>query len=115
MDKPWGSIDPNSQHQEWNRWTFYVRGGSRPDFHTVRENFGMWARKQFGSVGRYRVSELPVGWKLEVEADSGRDVRSEFSKFVENGWGPLAWSKAKVKLLAGGNTQLVVIPSLEYE
>lgn len=131
MDKPWGALDPNSQHQLWSRWTFYVYSGTKhPPFTEVREAFARWARMGFGSVGRAKVDEwrnrnikrrdssgrwsrqLERGYTLVVETE-GRpahdlgyraSVETCFKRdFVEKGWGSGSGAEAsmEVVILAG--------------
>lgn len=125
MAKPWGSIDPNSTHQVWSRWTFTVADlGAHPDYKSVKSNFARWARKGFGSVARAKVEEKIDTWVMLVEAEGvpvqdptyRTAVQLGFDRFVEQGWGHLGIGKVDAELLAGENdsgkprTQLVVMP-----
>ena len=116
--KPWGGIDPNSQHQIWSHWTFTVHASGRhPSYADVKKNVTTWLRKGFGSVGQAKIVEHVNSWVIEarvegVPADDPKYydyVCSEFSKFVELGWGPLAISSVDAQILADGKQQVVVI------
>lgn len=60
MEKPWGPIDPNSDHQMWSRWTVWVpqlETSRRPEVREVLENARRFFRLLFGTAGRVRVRE----------------------------------------------------------
>jgi len=110
MNKPWGAIDPNSDHQLWSHWTFRVVGGRVVPMKDVRENTASWLRCKFGSVGQAKVSLDAVGAYIieaRVEGVDAHDpgvatsVRKDFASFVSQGWGPLAIGGVTVKILAG--------------
>jgi hypothetical protein len=125
--RPWGALDPNSQHQLWSRWTFTVwDNGKHPPYKEVRQNAAAWLRKGFGSVGHAHVDEKVSTWVIiaEVEGAPAHDpdfvksVERQFQKhFVEKGWGPLAISTVEVRILAGDTQtgkppdQLIVMPA----
>lgn len=127
-EKPYGPIDPNSQHQMWSRWIFTVReAGRHAPFEDVKSNAARWARLGFGSVGRIRVVENLQGFVItvEVEGPPAHDpqyvekVKLEFQQnFVNKGWGNFATGTVKVKILAGDKQdgrpadQLIVLPRL---
>lgn len=128
--KPWGGIDPNSQHQLWSRWTFEIFSTKRQSLTEVLDNARRWLRQGFGSVGHVRVSKRIWSWVIiaEVEGMPAHDpdfvasVRRQFQhNFVELGWGRLGWGRVKVEILAGdkqdGNppSQLVVIPTVKVD
>ena len=111
--KPWGALDPNSQHQLWSHWLFTVRefGQGIASIRTVAVNARRWLRQGFGSVGEARVERklfsttLPDGVVLHqsgyviegrVEACPRttpvmcRPIERDFQRFVVQGWGSLA-------------------------
>lgn len=138
--KPFGPIDPNSQHQLWSEWIFTIYTGSkRAPFGEVKYNAAKWLRQGFGSVGRAKLEEqivtatLPDHSKVlenvvvitvQVEGAPAHDpgyvasVRRGLSRFVEQGWGAMAASTVTVRVLAGDvqdgtpRQQLVVMPSI---
>lgn len=104
-------MDPNSRHQVWSYWTFFVfefgKHVPKPD---VEYNAARWARQGFGSVGSMRVTQTTYGWKLELKVEGApvqdglfvSKVREQFRRnFVEKGWSKLAASHVVVHLLAG--------------
>ena len=133
--KPFGTIDPNSAHQLWARYTFKVYGGRVVDDREARLNITRWLRCMFGSVGRVRfltTIEGPFGTvvfttELEAEGKPAHDptyakyVRGEWDKLVEKGWGRTAISVTHIKVLAGDlqngkpREQLVVMPYIKLE
>lgn len=116
-EKPYGPIDPNSQHQLWSRWTFvFWDTGKHPTIAEVKENAAKWMRMGFGSVGRGRVTQFTnvfgmQQWTIEAEVEGvpahdpqyKEHVRAEFKKnFLEKGWGLMAaFVDMKVAVLAG--------------
>lgn len=126
--KPYGSIDPNSQHQLWSRWEFRVSSPKSVPLDDVRDNAARWLRKGFGSVGRARVTRriedgsLVTLIEAEVEGIPAHDpgyvqsVRNGFAKFAAAGWGVTADASVKVRILAGDQqdgrpaAKLVVMP-----
>lgn len=132
MERPFGPIDPNSQHQMWSEWTFQIHEhGRHVPFLLVQTNIARWLRMLFGSVGRVRVVEVHSASgshyvvTAQVEGRPAHDpalvanVRRQFAQnFVYKGWGPLAVSAVDARVLAGDmqdgtpRRQLVVMPSL---
>lgn len=133
-EKPFGPIDPNSQHQLWSHWTFTVyEGGRHAPYADVALNAARWLRAKFGSVARARVEEKLLIQRgisqkyyvieAQVEGVPAHDpqlvtsVRQSFARdFVFRGWGPLATSDVTAKVMAGSKqdgkpaAQLVVMP-----
>lgn len=121
-------MDPNSQHQLWSYWTFTVREAGRTAPRAdVELNAARWLRGGFGSVGEVKVTRAIEGWRIEarVEGVPAHDpgyvasVRQQFQeRFVAQGWGPLATSTVRARVLAGdvqdGNprAQLVMLPTI---
>lgn len=121
--KPWGAIDPNSQHQLWSHWTFTVyEGGRHAPYPEVCLNVRRWLRQGFGSMGELKAEErlqtarLPDGtpvpqttYVIEVrvegvpahDPDYVASVRRQFLTFIAKGWGPLGTGSVQVKVLAG--------------
>lgn len=132
MQKPWGTLNPNSQHQLWSRWTFRVHGKAVP-ISEAKLNAARWLRQRFGSVGRAKVQERVEAGRpvfvivAEVEGVPAHDphyirsTKASFAKFVEAGWGPLALGSTSIEILAGDTqagrppAQLVVMPSILSE
>lgn len=139
--KPWGVLDPNSQHQLWSHWTFTIyEGGRHAPYADVVTNARHWIRAGFGTVGECRVCERLVTARgsddeaflqqvyiieARVEGVPAHDpgyvasVRRQFlQRFVAPGWGPLAAGDVQVKVLAGDTqdgkprAQLIVMPSI---
>lgn len=128
--RPWGIIDPNSQHQLWSRWVFSILGKEIP-LREVEANAANWLRLGFGTVGRARVTQRVLKGQVlyiieaEVEGKPAHDpsfvasVRRAFDSFVYKGWGPLGTGTMSVRILAGDEQsgaprkQLVVVPTLD--
>lgn len=120
--------DPNSQNQLWSKWLFQViETGRQVPKADVQYNAARWLRMGFGSVGRVRVYGVPRGWRIEalVEGAPAHDpgyrenVRLEFIRFVEQGWGMWALPKMwEPKIMAGSKQdgrpreQMIEVPSL---
>jgi hypothetical protein len=132
MERPFGPIDPNSEHQLWSEWTFQIHEhGRHVPFAHVQKEVARWLVKGFGSVGRARVEEIHSASgshfviRAQVEGQPAHDpgfvahVRRQFATyFVYQGWGPLATSSVQARVLAGDmqdgqpRRQLVVMPTL---
>lgn len=128
--RPWGGIDPNSQHQLWSRWTFRIWGRPIP-LHEIKDNAARWLRKGFGSVGRAKIEEKIENGRAvivviaEIEGRPAHDpdyqasVGHGFAKFVQAGWGATAVFRMDVTILAGDEQQgapkkqLIVLPRLD--
>jgi hypothetical protein len=103
--------NPNGQNQLWSHWTFDVfEAGRHVPRKDVEYNAAKWLRVGFGSAGEVRVVRTVRGWRIEarVEGVPAHDpgyfasVRQQFSqRFVAVGWGPLAHSRVRVRVLAG--------------
>ncbi len=137
--KPWGGMDPNSDHQLWSEWTFKAyEGGRRIPTAAVTVNARRFMAALFGSVGRMKVETRLVKSgaitqvyhviTAQVEGVAAHDpglvqtVRLQFERdFVKKGMGPLATSTVEVKILAGDQqdgkprSQLVVLPGIKVE
>lgn len=130
MARPWGGIDPNSQHQLWSSWTFRVETSRTVPLEEVKLNAARWLRKGFGSVGQARVLERLEGRQVvyvieaRVEGAPAHDpgyvasVERGFTRFVDQGFGPLARGTVAVQVLAGDQqdgkaaSKLVVLPGI---
>ena len=126
----WGATDPNSQHQLWSEWRFTVGGGRRPPLADVEHNWDRWCRR-FGSVCRMKIQRrhhLRTGLVYDVllaqvEGRPAHDpgyvasVARAFERFCEAGYGPAAWWRHRVRILAGDRqdgsprAQLLAIPA----
>lgn len=104
-------MNPNSEHQLWSAWTFRVFDAGRlVPRADVETNAARWLNKGFGSVGAIQCSRTRNGWliRARVEGAPAHDpaylqrVCSEFqTRFVAQGWGPMATSRVEVRILAG--------------
>lgn len=135
MEKPYGPLDPNSQHQMWSRWIFGVKvdgpAQRRPLVQEVVDN----ARKYFAvgfqsTVGRVRCDEQDGYYVivLEIEGvpahdpDLRRRVQVDFEqRFMRPGFGSTAvLSRFTCGILAGDcqdgtpPTQLLVMPAVDF-
>lgn len=126
--RPWGPIDPNSQHQLWSHWEFRVfEMGRHVPMRDVQYNAAKYMAAGFGTVGQLRVTETAKGYTIElfVEGAPAHDpgyvesVRSNFyNKFVKPGWSEFTLSSVKARVVAGDQQdgkaagQLVVMPSI---
>lgn len=89
--KPYGVIDPNSQHQMWSRWSFLVQpnGVIEPLVKEVSYNAGKYFIKLFGSsVGRCRCEvargiRLPTRYRVIIEIEGPPAHDSEFQARVK--------------------------------
>jgi len=120
--------NPNGQNQRWSKWLFtiYETGRSVPR-KDVEYNVARWLRAGFGSVGTVRLRRTATGWEIKaiVEGAPAHDpgyvaqVRREFhTRFIEKGWGPLAFGEVSATVLAGSKQdgkpaeQWVSIPTI---
>ena len=130
-------MDPNSQHQLWSKWTFYVAPGlKRPDIDTVRIAAWRFAKLVFGTTGQMRVEPAHVRRldgqivngvmvELMVEGHPSHDrefvnamVRRWTGQFFLVGYGNGTYVDAKVRTLAGDQQdgkprdQMIIMPTL---
>lgn len=100
-------MDPNSQNQIWTEWTFEIYETGRHVPHAdVEHNFRKWVVVGFGHAGATSVRQTVKGWVLKTVIEGTppdtRQVSTQFQRrFVEAGWGPLAFSSVECRLLAG--------------
>lgn len=127
--RPFGPIDPNSEHQLWSHWKLRVAGGRRLSRADIESNTCRWLRAGFGSVGRARISRTVEGYLIEVQVegvpahdpDYLASITRQFDRFVADGWGPLAVASVDVNIIAGDvqdgspRRQAVVIPTIPVE
>ena len=129
--RPYGPMDPNSQHQMWSRWVFGVLASTKhPDRLVCVDNFRRWCRMGFqSSVGRARCDLRRAYYRfvLEIEGPPVHDpafvesVRQQFvERFMAPGFGPGArLLRFRTKLLAGDRQdgtppdQLLVMPQAD--
>lgn len=122
--------NPNSQHQRWSHWAFYVRASSskRPPVQEVRVNAQRYFKAGFGTAGRVRVIQRGLLYIIEVQVegppvhDPGyrAAVKKDFAdKFMFKGFGASALLvRFNAKLLAGSPEdgrpadQLLVLPTI---
>lgn len=117
-------MDPNSQNQIWTEWKFTVHEAGR-NVHRVdvEENFRRWVVVGFGHAGATTVRRSTDGWSLKAviegtPPDVDQVARQFQRRFVEAGWGPLAFSSVEHKILAGPvdgkpRSQWVGIPTIK--
>ena len=131
MDRPFGAIDPNSEHQLWSRWTFGVEASPAklPDVDECADNARRYFAKGFRStIGRVRCDRQGTYYVfvVEIEGPPGHDpdyadaVKRDFTeRFMAQGFGPGArLVRFVVGVLAGDQQdgrppeQLLVMPGL---
>ncbi len=131
----YGSMNPNSQHQLWSRWTFGVLANPTklPTLRECRSNFSRWCSLGFAStVGRVRCTCTASAagtvylFVVEIEGPPAHDpgyrdaVRRQFAgRFMRTGFGSGAHlCRFEVSVLAGDRQdgsppdQLLVLPTL---
>jgi hypothetical protein len=127
-------MDPNTANQEWAEFIFTVRGGRYVPPETVQDNFRNWCKAGFGEVGRVSVdlkfvkSLVTYELTVQVELQGGNSAADEFycssisnnfkMKFMEPGFGPLAFLDFDSRVLAGEDVgkpraQLIAMPIIE--
>lgn len=128
-EKPFGSIDPNSQHQVWSRWTIAFTCPIHIDFKTLQYNTQRFFNRLFGSVGRVKIDQLgqSVVILAEVEGMPVKDIdfvskTTEQIKahFILRGFGAGALNSCRIstKLLAGDGqdgkpaAQMIALPNM---
>jgi 1,2-phenylacetyl-CoA epoxidase PaaB subunit len=107
-------MDPNTEHQQWSEWRFYIESDRPLPFQLIKSNFARFFRKLFGTAGQVNVTRgrTPTGlvwWMIQaqVEAANVNDpgkrtwVQSQAAGFVQQGMGPQARLTMEVSLLAG--------------
>jgi len=120
-------MNPNGQGQRWSEWDLRVyevgRHVPRAD---VEYNAAKWLRAGFGSAGRVKVESRAWGWVVRcvIEGPPAHDpgyvasVRRQWRGFIEQGWGPMSYGLAEVRLLAGSredgkpSAQLIEMPRI---
>jgi len=131
MTAPYGTIDPNSQHQIWSRWVFGVEASpdKTPDVKECADNARRYFAKGFKStVGRVRCDQQGTYYcfVVEIEGPPGHDaeyadsVKQDFvERFMAPGFGPSAeLVRFAVGILAGDQQegqppdQLLVMPGV---
>lgn len=137
--KPWGVVDPNTEHQVWTSWAFRVyvhgTGWQRPEWETVKREFTrFFAKASVGHCAELSVAELRVSgdltrpvyhldWRVEdnraLDLDYRERIRQHVERFAEGGFGTGQVSvTCDVRLLAGDaengkpRAQLIVMPSV---
>ena len=121
--------NPNSANQRWSSWEFRIfEGGRHVNMASVQYNAGRWLRQAFGTAGRVHVRSVFRGWKVQclVEGPTAHDpqyveaVRRQFQRdFVAKGWGPMAWSTVKTRIMAGSlqdgkpPAQMIEVPFID--
>ncbi|MGH7184698.1 MAG: hypothetical protein ACREIB_00235 [Pseudomonadota bacterium] len=131
MEKPFGIIDPNSQHQLWSRWIFGVEASlaKLPPVKECADNARRYFAKGFQStVGRVRCDQQGTYYCfiVEIEGPPGHDLeyvesvkRNFVERFMAQGFGPSArLVRFEVGILAGDQQdgkppdQMLVMPGL---
>jgi hypothetical protein len=129
--RPWGTLDPNSQHQLWSRWVFGVEASPRklPDVKECAENARRFFAKGFKStMGQVRCDQQGTYYCFIVEIEGPpvhdpeyrAEVKARFEeKFMRLGFGPSArLTRFHAGVLAGDKEdgrppeQLLVMPTL---
>lgn len=119
-------MDPNSANQLWSMWTFTIReAGRRVSRAEFEHNMVRWIRMGF-KHGRCKVTQRPLGWKVEVlvEGVQANDpayvasVKKGFADFVRKGWSLGAWGKVECQVMTGEveqgkpRSQMIEVPSI---
>ena len=126
--KPWGSLDPNSQHQFWSRWTVTLRahsGRPLPSVQEIADNARRFYKLLFASsIGHVRADiqgrHITIVCEIEGPAAHDPDLRANAiyrirEHFIRKGFGH-ADANVEVGILAGDvqdgkpPTQLIVMP-----
>lgn len=100
-ERPFGVIDPNSQHQLWSRWVFGIQAdaGKCPPVDTCADNARRFFARGFGTVGRVRCDQQGTYYVVvaEVEGPPAHDpdyraaVKRQFrERFLRAGFGDSA-------------------------
>lgn len=112
-ERPFGVMDPNSQHQRWSRWIFGIEANPAkcPDHMAVVDNARRYFRKAFKTVGRVRCDQQGTYYCLvvEIEGPPAHDpgyvesLKRDFTeRFLAAGFGASArLTRFDVALLAG--------------
>jgi len=125
---PWGSMNPNSAHQVWSRWTFTVCPGRSKvrSMADMRTNCARFARKAFGSAGAIHLEHRTDAWVVSVRAE-GHPVHdpsyvayllSAWTRFFVTGFGPGTTVHLDTAFEAGDRQdgrptdQLVILPPI---
>ena len=130
-ERPFGTMDPNSQHQIWSRWIFGVEANPQklPKARVCAENARTYFAKLFRStVGRVRCDAQGTYYCFVAEMEGppahdpayARSVRRGFrSRFMAQGFGAGArLVRFDVAVLAGDTQdgkppeQMLVMPPL---
>jgi hypothetical protein len=122
--------NPNGAHQWWGKWTFEVscsKGFSKSvTMEELKQNFGRFCRKLFGSNGvadvRWGRGKLTIDVLVEGGNVAPHDpyfveyVRNQATAFMVNGFGPNARVQVAAKLMAGSRQdgtpaeQMLIVP-----
>jgi hypothetical protein len=130
MDKPYGAIDPNSQHQLWSRWTVVLEalpGRALPSVQEIADNTRRFYKLLFASaIGRVRADiigrHVEIVTEIEGPAAHDPDLRANAihrirEHFIRKGFGH-ADAAVTVGILAGDMqdgkppAQLIVMPNV---
>lgn len=130
-DRPFGPMDPNSQHQRWSRWVFGVEASpsKRPSVKECVDNARRYFAKAFQStVGRVRCDAQGTYYCFVVEIEGPpahdpeyvRALKADITeRFLRPGFGPsVQLVRCEVGLLAGDTEdgtppeQFLVVPQL---
>ncbi len=112
MKRPWGNMDPNSDHQLWSKWIFTVAEiGKHMPFADVKHNAARWIKMAFSKpIGRMKVEEHIRSYVItaDIEGLPANDpefiqiVKLQFQRdFVDKGWGLGAEGCVNTTILAG--------------
>ena len=138
-DKPWGSCDPNSQHQTWGRWTFqvaaYVPLLLQPNFAAMQAECQRWfGRLTRGSAAELHIAQLgspsspgllrytvTLRWDRRDALDAAYQerIRALFEGFLRGGIGATVTVTLRPVVIEAGDAedghapaQLLVLPVL---
>ena len=122
-------MDPNSTHQLWSRWTWYVRPGRTLalPFEPVKLVLTNFVRSQFGSTGQMRITEPLDHYLIDVriegrpahDPDYVRITAPKFEAFFVSQFGVGTVVRLHGPRVEAGSRQdgrppdqLVIIPSI---
>lgn len=128
--KPWGGMDPNTQHQRWSRWTVALEalpGRPLPSVQEITDNARRFYKTLFASsIGRVRADIrgrfVEIVTEIEGPAAHDPDLRAHAilqirEHFIRKGFGH-ADCAVTVGVLAGDcqdgkpPAQLIVMPNI---
>lgn len=116
-----GTMNPNSAHQRWSRWTFFIRpGGSvMPSFKDIKHAAALFGRLEFKSATEMNIQmvQSPLTGKKEIHLrirTEGHPVHDpqfvqwmhgRWTRWAERGFGPRTTCELIEAKLEAGDRQ----------